>query len=1209
MRRTYHVLVFLALLQSSSMRGDTSVPAAMDDAALKQEIIGQVRAIAAAAEESARLKTQLTEALAAYRQQQEKRRPVAERLSDPTRKIAEIDAYHFVRALPPQLDAQIATLTDYIQYVIRDLQRGRTPRGFTWDAYRLHAIDMDRYLQRLIRMRAVLKERLPTLRPPAFVPAGAELAAFRAALVTEKERIEAELRPLTEELARREGALRDLMGREAHQDKLVREATSRYFLLLFTAQQRFRPPHLAEVRLYAKHDPRAAERLYYHAVVEDPAELVLIDAKIDQLVEHLPTMQAQVDDAFRLFKNAERRFSDVAERWQVKNEQNRWILYKEYTLNGLLELADSTIGIAGDGGNPAAFLFEGVWRTVEFAQYWRGVENQFRVADPTLSEELLAYRQRLSEQLTPGAGREAPALPGGTEALISSAEQQLRQTRLYESLAGSADQFINDQKNEAFKGAISTVSGTALEKLAKLSGGVAVRDGKLLGQTIGPMLEWLAEEAIKSNKKLTTSQVTSAIFMSALTPDITREKLIELLPTGQLRHGVPEVSEFLRNAAPSRTDKILRQLKDLDTYKDVVKGFAIGAIVTAEKQAIKDSVGYANERAQLMAEMALLDIEWFGRRAEYTAAGHFHRQMLMMQTEHRALIGSLFADRAKLAERKLTVRINKTFSTLETIDGELRFSGVAKRAAVRIGGREVVAEAGRDPAVLRFSTGGVILPAGEQAIAITLRPAPGESAVAFDANPLTVVRYVGPKPGDKPDAKVDELWAGVDNGADELHRIKVEAPTLTVIDDGGKGYVSGDWVAVSYKLPGSLSYRGIRLTATPMEKPVEVWPPQGVVEGRLQFQLPLPPRQYRLMLVGGAPNRPDQAWLVAEAPPVTAGVVVERVIARDKFSVATQYDLPSRGQWFEVSDKDIPAEKGRLAFDRRDAASQRNGEHITVRLAGQKQAVWSGWGTHIDLPPGNYTVIANYSPDLAVENVQVEAGKLTTARFSGYGRMKIVCRDGLGATINPHIAIYPDGVKNAIWTGWARQKDLPPGKYRVVLDYVVDIEQDNVEVTAGRETRIEAGGYGRFLMPAVDGVNQRANPHRSIIPAGGKKAIWGGWSDAVDVPPGDYTVVFDYPQPARFENQRVEPGRPTTVEARGYGRLSMPVLNAAGKPVNPHRAVHVAGSDTTVWGGWSDTVDLLPGAYEIRWRAGDKDMKAAVQVTAGQVATVQLRVP
>ena len=331
-----------------------------------------------------------------------------------------------------------------------------------------------------------------------------------------------------------------------------------------------------------------------------------------------------------------------------------------------------------------------------------------------------------------------------------------------------------------------------------------------------------------------------------------------------------------------------------------------------------------------------------------------------------------------------------------------------------------------------------------------------------------------------------------------------------------------------------------------------------------------------------------------------------RLIDQGAFTRVFKGSFPKSEPKMPKQSKEIPAGKGRLVLIARDAANKNIEPRVSIRRAGAKQELTYSWGGYsIDLDPGEYDLVFDYTPDI-VRRVTIHSGAEEVVMAGGYGRMQFDTFDAVGKAIEPRVSIRRAGEKQEFAYSWGRHYiDLPPGKYDVVLDYTPDIEHKNIVLTKDGLIIVQTGGYGRFDLQAFDALGKKIEPRVSIRRAGEKQEYaysWGG--HYIDLPPGGYDLTFDYTPD--IEKQAVlSGGRLSTVSAGGYGRFQLNAKDALGKKIEPRVSIRKIGEKQEFaysWGG--SYIDLPPGSYDLTFDyTPDIEMKAAV-LQKGKVTTL-----
>jgi hypothetical protein len=1019
---------------------------------LEAALTAQVAAYQKAVCDLAPAKEALRRATAAHAETMTALRPAWDRRAELQGKLSAIDHYLETRSLTelaPSIPAQEEELRRREQ--VRDAVGGAMPE---------HEALERRLLAALKTAVAAAQRELPNARP-SFVPAGIEVSEARPAVEAEIKEFERQTAPQEQELKRRADAISATAVASERAAQAVIDAKQRYLVLRLELQQRFAPAYLAEVRMRAPLDPRSGENVYYHAVVEEPESDL---PSVAWLLSALPALNAELGRTRAAFLDAEKRFKDVSDRWQERNARYISITSSEYLLAAELELAEAMISIASEGTPSAVFL--------ELAFRLRDVyAGERTVPYLTLNEELLAYRQAAAE-----AARTAALKPGEpiNECYRTAGPREYLRRRLSEqsTLAVNAGDFGSHQFAEAVDGLGATTFGLFCEQWAKGGG------GNLLNGNMGAIMAAYAKEA----------KVSLASVRKSLEDPVRRRALEEAVGASPARDLMLRASEPIKKA-------------------EIAKGFAQAAVLSAAKDGIRNLSQHTQARAQLMTDMALLDIEWFATKVDYQLAGLHYRRYRDMLWEYKARISELLEGQA-IAPRQVRVLVDKPFATVDEIQAELRFRGLVKDVDVRSATSAYASS--RDLEVreaFQLKLVGGILPAGSSGLHIR---ASGKSTI-FDADPTTPARYAGPTLT-RPAAGAS-LWTGVEEGPDRRHAIHAEAAELAIVDPAGPGYVPGDWVGLSYRLPGSLPYHDLRLELGETEAGVKL---DRVVEGRVQVRLPdaTEAGDHRPRIVRPSPpgERPRPITQTAAALAVRAPAT--RGLPGGAFMKVTQTDLPSRGQWWSAPRASaIPAGHGRLHFEPRDAAGQLVSTNIGVfDAAGARK--WAGWEAHADLPPGKYLVRMNFYHPPADLSVTVETETAVRVPVGeGYGRIAFLRRDGVGKAADAHVWIRRTGSTEAASGTWAKSLDVPAGTYDVSFSHegegtVNNVSQAAVEVKAGKVTTLEAAGYGRLDFEFVDPAGVLFEQHHFLLRVGTDVRIWAGWKRSCDLPPGAYELHY-----------------------------------------------------------------------------------------------------
>lgn len=291
---------------------------------------------------------------------------------------------------------------------------------------------------------------------------------------------------------------------------------------------------------------------------------------------------------------------------------------------------------------------------------------------------------------------------------------------------------------------------------------------------------------------------------------------------------------------------------------------------------------------------------------------------------------------------------------------------------------------------------------------------------------------------------------------------------------------------------------------------------------------------------------------------------------------------------------------GRLLLFPKDALGDPQPGYITI-TSPDSDFKTGTWGRSIDLPPGRYHVsFDTYVPKVIQEFVEIEAGKRTSIKVSGYGRVKLDKKDALGEPSNSFVTIKEHQSQNKIWGGWSRIIDLPPGAYDISFDnYTPPIVVQNFQVTPGIPRTAAAGGYGRLEMIIKDGLGNIKHSHLAIYPKGSQNKVVSSWAHTHDLPPGLYNVDIEgfYP-PLSAGDLEVTRGKVKKYLFDGYGRLTVTTTQG-----NPYRTIYYAGTETKVVGGWQSEYDLKPGLYDIKVNINNQELWSKGQRVSSQSQT------
>ena len=201
---------------------------------------------------------------------------------------------------------------------------------------------------------------------------------------------------------------------------------------------------------------------------------------------------------------------------------------------------------------------------------------------------------------------------------------------------------------------------------------------------------------------------------------------------------------------------------------------------------------------------------------------------------------------------------------------------------------------------------------------------------------------------------------------------------------------------------------------------------------------------------------------------------------------------------------------GRVSLSMKDGLGKETDSNIVVRKSGSDKNLLSTWQKVIDLPPDSYDIfLTSYEPDMAIRGVQVRKHQQTKALGSGYGRISLSMKDGLGKETSSNIVVRSSGSDKSIHSTWQKNIDLPPGSYDIFLtSYEPDMAIRGVQVRKHQQTKAIARGYGRIFVDCRDRAGNSSSVHIAVHRAGQKNALLGTWSSKIDLPPGLYDLHF-----------------------------------------------------------------------------------------------------
>lgn len=1149
-------------------------------ATLDAEIAEYVRTGQAAARDAQTRYTALSGHLAQMK-------PLVDEETELLGRLREAELWEYLHALPQQIRTELPPLRERLASVQRTL-KNQADRWRMLGVSGERVIDpnraflqyceavLDAEVKRLERMQAILTRELPNLKPPAWVQRGQSVAEAKREQVTALGMLRQGLTPLREQEATLRTALTETRRMVNHLIASLEEKRHERLRLLHLLATDFDPVWLKQVRIIAPKERRAGKTVYYEASFTEPAQIEALNKEIAFLIESLVPVQKALVERRDAFEEAEKRFIDVSNRWQVAHRRAMELQDHAYYWAIGLELADATIGILADGGTPATIFFEAAWRAGE-----AGLKD-FRIDEPPVAQHLTDYRARLAKQLTPTGpsqmtGKVSPDFDESMKNLDRMRREMAETAAWFNSLGARTKAHVQgEQMGELFKGTSGTVSTGAFRSFAK----------------------WALEKGGRPE------DVVDLIDKRIFDP---RFEIGELVRSGVNRiNNWRPLPERLMNIV-RRGDAASSAVQQADSaMKDFGKGVALGAAVTGAKEVIIS--WNQNERARVAAQKALLDIEWLLRRHEYQQRNAIYRAFAKRASELESAIGHAMEEKGKLqVQRTLTVKNNSTFATADSMRVHLTFNHPVEFVMIHAGERSF-SNAFENKAEGTVDIPAWALTAGDVTLGVEARSTRFGREIPVDSDPKTIARFDPAADLSQPYTRIFQAYEG---GRDQTHTVTVAKPIITIVNKKENGYLVGDWIDFEYTLPGSLAGRNVKVTATPMQEPVETDLPVGE-KGSGQFQVPPRAGSFDLLLFNtGETNRlADESF----------DVVLTLLKAAGSSTYVKTYLAPlaDRGNRMAEPTAPIPAGKGRLTLATRDAAQQLVGPRVSIRPPGGDEELAYTWGNRtIDLEPGAYDVYFAYPIEMVARNVAVTEGQVHILHTRNLGRATFDTRDALGEPNTSRISIrYAGQDQEVVYTWGQRSIELPPGKYDIVIAAVPPIEHAGLIVEQGHDTLVRSGGYARLQVDALDAQRQPITPRVSIRQAGSEKELAYTWAGrTIDLPPDKYDLVFAAVAEPTYRDIALTAGEVTRQLFSGYGRLDVKALDGARQPITPRVSIRQAGSEEEYAYTWAGrTIDVPPGKYTLvfgyalglTFRDIEVNREQVTPVTAGNVGRLRL---
>ena len=307
----------------------------------------------------------------------------------------------------------------------------------------------------------------------------------------------------------------------------------------------------------------------------------------------------------------------------------------------------------------------------------------------------------------------------------------------------------------------------------------------------------------------------------------------------------------------------------------------------------------------------------------------------------------------------------------------------------------------------------------------------------------------------------------------------------------------------------------------------------------------------------------------------------------------------------EFEQSEIKPGHGRVLLTSLDAAQKVKPNYVYINKNGQR--VYGGWGTSIDLPPGEYEMIfTKYIPQVVIL-FNLRAGQVLPITAGGDGRLKLIAQDALGIFKNSYKYIRRSSNQEMIHGGWDTEVDLEPGTYDIEFtSYTPPIVHRGVVIEERKLSTLMASGYGRLKMNPKDALGEDKQSYVYINNSATGQRIYGGWDMQVDLPPGTYDLEFtSYSPHYEVKGVRVDKGLISTTSAgAGYGRVDFRLTDAAEKTFQSYVYAKRVSDKKVVYSGWDTTLDLPKGEYIFEFTSYTPDISVQAEVYAGRKRSV-----
>lgn len=289
---------------------------------------------------------------------------------------------------------------------------------------------------------------------------------------------------------------------------------------------------------------------------------------------------------------------------------------------------------------------------------------------------------------------------------------------------------------------------------------------------------------------------------------------------------------------------------------------------------------------------------------------------------------------------------------------------------------------------------------------------------------------------------------------------------------------------------------------------------------------------------------------------------------------------------------------GRLVVEARDANDTPLRARVSVRRPDRGGEVrYLAAAEPVVLRSGRYDVVVELEDSLVVRHdVAVETGATTLVTIGGRGTVRVVAP---GFAVPPATAalLYGGGRVDTLWIG--RPAAVPAGHYRLVARTLPVYVTEEVDVEAGRETRVTLPQMG-VLGVDVYGPDGLLQGLRVDVREPMTQEVYGALQSGERrlAMPGTYALELATAPPRRIDGVRVAAGVEEIVVRRGLGLI---VVEA---PLTGPARLELLAPGGRVLGeasGPRPSVAAWPGTYQARvWQGARLLWEGRITVAAGK---------